>query len=172
MLGLLERIGTSTIHEVGCGEGRLTQILSDLAPDRVRASDISEALISGNLDNGGFRGVDFVCKSIYDLTAADDSADAVVCCEVLEHLDDPRRGLEALKSLSAEHYILSVPREPIWRLLNVCRGKYLSRLGNTPGHLNRWSSSGFVDFLKAAGFSQVEVRRPLPWTMVYGQFES
>ena len=170
LIRLLQRIGTGAIHEVGCGEGRLTRILCDFPFDRVRASDISEALIARNRNNGDLRGVDFVCKSIYDLTATDDSADTVVCCEVLEHLDDPRRGLEALKELLAEHYILSVPREPIWCLLNMSRGKYLSRLGNTPGHLNHWSSSGFVEFLKAGGFLPVEVRRPIPWTMAYGHF--
>jgi 2-polyprenyl-3-methyl-5-hydroxy-6-metoxy-1,4-benzoquinol methylase len=170
LICLLGRIGTGAIHEVGCGEGRLTRILCDLAPGRVRASDISESLIARNRNSGDLSGVDFVCKSIYDLTANADSADAVVCCEVLEHLDHPQRGLEALKDLSAEHYILSVPREPIWRLLNMSRGKYLSRFGNTPGHLNHWSSSGFVEFLKAAGFLPVAVRRPLPWTMVYGHF--
>jgi hypothetical protein len=28
-----------------------------------------------------------------------------------------------------------VPREPIWRIGNMARGRYLGDLGNTPGHI-------------------------------------
>jgi len=58
-----------------------------------------------------------------------------------------------------------VPREPIWRILNMARGKYWRALGNTPGHLQHWSRSGILGLL-AEHFEIVEVRTPLPWTMV------
>ncbi len=35
----------------------------------------------------------------------------------------------------------SVPREPLWRGLNMARGAYWGALGNTPGHLNHWSQA-------------------------------
>jgi len=57
-----------------------------------------------------------------------------------------------------------VPREPIWRILNIARGKYIGDLGNTPGHVNHWSRRGFIDLLSRR-FDVVEVRSPLPWTM-------
>ena len=60
--------------------------------------------------------------------------------------------------------LVSVPREPIWRLLNVARGAYLSHLGNTPGHLNHWSKVGFHSLLTRHG-TVLEVRTPLPWTL-------
>ena len=42
------------------------------------------------------------------------------------------------------HLLVSVPREPLWRGLNMARGAYLRDLGNTPGHVNHWSKRSFV----------------------------
>ena len=93
-----------------------------------------------------------------------DAAELVVCCEVLEHVDDPVAGLETLAGLARPWLLVSVPREPLWRALNLARLKYVGELGNTPGHLNHWSRRGFLDFL-AERVELVEVRSPLPWTM-------
>jgi hypothetical protein len=60
--------------------------------------------------------------------------------------------------------LVSVPREPLWRALNLARLKYVSELGNTSGHLGHWSKRGFVEFLSQR-VEVVEVRSPLPWTM-------
>jgi 2-polyprenyl-3-methyl-5-hydroxy-6-metoxy-1,4-benzoquinol methylase len=154
---------------VGCGEGRLTRAMAARFPVPVRASDISAELIRENI-NAAVDRVTFVQRSIYDLDPAEDSADVVVCCEVLEHLEDPRGALESLRSLKARCYILSVPREPLWRILNMCRGKYVADFGNTPGHLNHWSSRGFLRLLQGLGFDVQERLQPLPWTMVSGYF--
>ena len=69
-----------------------------------------------------------------------------------------------LAQLARPHLIASVPREPLWRILNVARGRYWLELGNTPGHLQHWSGSTFTALL-AERFELVEVRYPLPWTM-------
>jgi hypothetical protein len=61
--------------------------------------------------------------------------------------------------------LVSVPREPLWRGLNMARGAYLKDLGNTPGHLNHWSKRGFVALLERHG-EVVETRSPFPWTML------
>jgi 2-polyprenyl-3-methyl-5-hydroxy-6-metoxy-1,4-benzoquinol methylase len=95
---------------------------------------------------------------------ASKAAPLVVCCEVLEHLDDPGQGVDTLARLAQPHLIASVPREPLWRALNIARGKYLADLGNTPGHVNHWSRGGFLDLLSRR-FEIVEVQTPLPWTM-------
>ena len=41
----------------------------------------------------------------------------------------------------------------------------MSRLGNTPGHVNHWSKRGFVALLSRYGTVE-EARAPFPWTMV------
>ena len=91
--GKTEAVGS--VHEIGCGEGRLTQIICEMTSGKVRASDIGEALIASNLQKDDLQAVDFVCKNIHNLTPAIDSANTVVCCEVLEHLDDPKHGFRS-----------------------------------------------------------------------------
>ena len=83
---------------------------------------------------------------------------------MLEHLEDPEAALATLAGLARPWLIASVPREPLWRGLNMARRKYLSRRGNTPGHLNHWSKSGFERFLESR-FEVEMLRSPTPWTM-------
>jgi SAM-dependent methyltransferase len=155
-----------TLHEIGCGEGYWTLhwLEKGLA---ARGCDVSEAAISLARRNAAARNLDanrFAVKSIYDLDSSD-RADLVLCCEVLEHLPDPERGLEALRRSVGRRLILSVPDEPLWRVLNMARGKYLGQLGNTPGHLQHWSRDGFVR-LVSRHFRIDRVLSPLPWTML------
>jgi hypothetical protein len=64
------------------------------------------------------------------------------------------------------HLVLSVPREPIFRSCNLVAGRYVRDLGNTPGHLNHWSTRGFVRF--ASQVAEVRgVTSPFPWTTVW-----
>lgn len=159
----------ASVHEVGCGEGRLSRRLHAALGIEIRASDFSGELIAENVARGD-AGVRYVPRSVYALDPAEDRADLVLCCEVLEHVERPADALAALRGLGARDYILSVPCEPLWRVLNMARGKYLVAWGNTPGHLNHWSRRGFVDFLTRGGFRVERCLRPLPWTMVRGRF--
>ena len=58
-----------------------------------------------------------------------------------------------------------MPFEPIWRIGNMARGRYLRDLGNTPGHVNHWTNRGFTT-LVGTHFEVVDRATPLPWTMV------
>lgn len=169
VLSLLALAQPKTIHEVGCGEGRLARMIQPQYPVPFRASDFSRELTEENLRQGPPE-ILFVCRSIYELNATEDGAGVILCCEVLEHLEDPAKGLLALRGAGAGQYILSVPNEPVWRVLNFCRGKYWRDFGNTPGHLNHWSPAGFCRFLEAHGFKVSRRLQPFPWTMVLGHF--
>lgn len=164
---LVKKSAPGSIHELGCGEGRW--VLEWAARGiKVRGSDFSHQVISLAQDNARLRGLSpglFTQGSVYDIEPDRDSADLLVCCEVLEHLEDPHAGLSALQRVVTEHLILSVPSEPIWCALNMARGKYWAQWGNTPGHIQHWSKNGFVA-LVSRYFEVVEVRAPLPWTMV------
>jgi 2-polyprenyl-3-methyl-5-hydroxy-6-metoxy-1,4-benzoquinol methylase len=156
-----------SIHEIGCGEGYwvLRWIEQGLT---ARGCDFSKNVIEIARENAISRGVPpslFESRSIYDLDATQDSADLVVCCEVLEHLENPEDGLQSLQRVASQHLIVSVPQEPLWCLLNLARGKYVTRWGNTPGHIQHWSKSGFIE-LVSKYFEIVETRSPLPWTML------
>jgi hypothetical protein len=73
--------------------------------------------------------------------------------------------LSILASVARPYLLVSVPREPIWRMLNLLRGAYISQAGNTPGHVQHWSTRAFVRFLREK-FEIIKVQKPLPWTMV------
>lgn len=157
--------GATDIHEIGCGEGSLSILLADSGV-KVRASDFSRKIIDtarGHAMKAGAE-VEFKAASIYDLRPPEDSAELVVCCEVLEHLEDPKRAMGVLVGLSNPYLLLSVPREPIWRVLNIMRGKYNGNMGNTPGHIQHWSQKGFLHFVHEH-VDIVKVLTPLPWTM-------
>jgi 2-polyprenyl-3-methyl-5-hydroxy-6-metoxy-1,4-benzoquinol methylase len=162
---LVDLTGAQEAHEIGCGEGELAMRLARRGL-RVRGSDASAEVIAEAADRTATAGLDLELKAapIQALQPPGDSAELILCCEVLEHLDDPEAGLATVARLARPWAILSVPREPLWRTLNVARLRYLRDLGNTPGHLGHWSRSGFLRFL-GRRLEVVEVRSPLPWTM-------
>jgi 2-polyprenyl-3-methyl-5-hydroxy-6-metoxy-1,4-benzoquinol methylase len=162
---LVSKSSARSIHEVGCGEGYWTTRWAARGL-RARGSDFSEQVIALARQNARHSAghPQFHVASIYDLTRPRDSAELVVCCEVLEHLDDPNGALEVLASIASPWLIVSVPREPIWSMMNMARGRYWSRLGNTPGHIQKWSRSEFLRLLSRS-VEVVAVRTPLPWTM-------
>lgn len=162
---LAAQVAPRMIFEVGCGEGHVTNILLDRTSAEIDAVDISETILEMARNNVDSPRVSFECKNIYDIDTDNRRADLVVCCEVLEHLDDPRRGLEIIAQSAAPYAILSVPREPLWRILNMVRGAYWSDWGNTPGHLQHWSRSGFIEFVSQE-FDVMETRSVLPWTIL------
>jgi 2-polyprenyl-3-methyl-5-hydroxy-6-metoxy-1,4-benzoquinol methylase len=134
-----------------------------------QTTTLSKDVIEIARENAFSRGLEktlFQTRNIYELKAGEDSAELIVCIEVLEHLEDPEAGLRALQKVTTQSLILSVPREPLWRALNLARGKYILRLGNTPGHVQHWSKHEFVQ-LVSKYFEVVEVRSPFPWTMVF-----
>ncbi|MGD8243146.1 MAG: methyltransferase domain-containing protein [Desulfobacterales bacterium] len=166
---LIEENSPASIHEVGCGEGRITRKLPHACKGPIRASDFSSAHINA-LRTQDLSNVAVVERNIYELNREEDQADLIICCEVLEHLEDPHKALRVLEALGCRNYIFSVPREPLWRILNVIRGKYIQDWGNTPGHLNHWSKNTFINFLEDHGFRLARIACPLPWIMVRGRF--
>ena len=159
-------VPASNVLEIGCGEGDLCARLAALRPARFVGVDASERV----LEEARRRhpGIRFEAGDAARLRFADRSFDLVLACEVLEHLADPAPALGELARLSRGPVILSVPREPLWRVLNVCRGAYLGDLGNTPGHVQHWSRRGFVSFVSG----RLQVRRVIgasPWTLVLAQ---
>lgn len=157
-----------SIYDVGCGEGYLLLHWNEQGIS-ARGCEFSKGVIKIALESSINRRLPpslFESRSIYDLDAVHDSADIVVCCEVLEHLENPEAGLQALQRVAQQHLIVSVPQEPLWCALNLAKGKYIGRWGNTPSHIQRWSKSGFFQ-LVSKYFEVVETRNPLPWTMLF-----
>lgn len=164
---LIAQVRPREIHEVGCGEGYWTLRWREQGID-ARGSDFSTVAIDiarANARDRRLQSEMFSVGDIYDLQVERDRAELVVCCEVLEHLEDPAAGLRALQRVADPWLILSVPREPLWSAMNMARGRYWRDWGNTPGHLQRWSSRAFVG-LAARYFEVVALQTPVPWTML------
>ncbi len=161
-----ERASPVTVLEVGCGEGRLAQHLVTRAerPERFVACDLELDAIAPGLDPL----IELRKASIYELPFEDASFDLVVCCEVLEHVDDPARGLAEVARVARRSAIVSTPREPLWRAMNMMRGKYMKDFGNTPGHVQHFGG-GALERLVAREFRATERRNPIPWTVVFAQ---
>ena len=155
----------SSVFEVGCGEGHVTKLLLEATEAQILATDLSATVLAEAEEVLASDRVTYRPMDVMSLEQMKPPPDLVVCCEVLEHLSDPRAALKRLLGQRAKWYLLSVPREPIWRLLNMSRGAYLTEFGNSPGHCQHWNKRAFVRFIGQA-FKPVMVRTPLPWTVV------
>lgn len=162
----VNHVSPKEIHEVGCGEGYWV-IKWRQQGINARGSDFSSEVIEIAKENAARANLSpelFAVKSVYHLQKAD-SAELVVCCEVLEHLESPEAALQQLQQITGSHLIVSVPREPVWRMLNMLRAKYLRDFGNTPGHIQHWNKKQIVQLVQRY-FDVVEVASPFPWTMM------
>ena len=154
-----------SVLEVGCGEGLLADSLIRLRrPASFEACDVDLSRLAPGLDPG----LSFQTASIYQLPHADRSVDLVLACEVLEHLEDPAAGLRELARVARRAVLISTPWEPVWRALNLARGRYVRALGNTPGHIQHFSRRALLR-LAETRLRVVDVRRPLPWTVILGE---
>lgn len=160
---MLDGVHAQVIVEVGAGEGRIAEQLVGRFPGAtVVGLDLPD---SGLVDEWEALDVPMFFGDVTRLPFADNSVDLVVGLEVLEHVPSPERALAEVARVCSGAAVLSVPREPIWRIGNMARGRYLGDLGNTPGHVNHWSARSF-EGLVAEHFTVERTARPLPWTML------
>jgi 2-polyprenyl-3-methyl-5-hydroxy-6-metoxy-1,4-benzoquinol methylase len=165
MEALLEHARPASIVDVGCGEGVLTERWAASLPDgRVVGIDLDDPKLRAEWERRSRANLSFVAGSGDRLPFGDGEFDAATAMEVLEHVPDPEAVLAEMARVSSRWILVSVPREPLWRALNLARGAYVRELGNTPGHLNHWSKRSFARLLGRYG-ELVELRSPLPWTM-------
>jgi 2-polyprenyl-3-methyl-5-hydroxy-6-metoxy-1,4-benzoquinol methylase len=162
---LWETAAPGSVLDVGCGEGVLTSEWAErLGDGRVVGIDLDDPGLRAEWEARRRPNLEFRVAEAGALPFAADEFDVVTAIEVLEHVPDPDATLREMARVARRRLLVSVPREPIWRLLNVVRGSYLRGLGNTPGHVNHWSKVGFHSLLTTHG-KVLEVRTPLPWTV-------
>jgi 2-polyprenyl-3-methyl-5-hydroxy-6-metoxy-1,4-benzoquinol methylase len=163
---LVDRAEPVSLLDVGCGEGVLVQrIARRLGSRRVVGVDLEEDSIQAGWAEHRAPNLEYHTMRGGELPFAECEFDLVSAIEVLEHVPDPERTLAEMCRCAERHLLISVPREPLWRGLNVARGAYWPALGNTPGHLNHWSKRSFIALLRGYG-EIIEVRSPFPWTML------
>jgi 2-polyprenyl-3-methyl-5-hydroxy-6-metoxy-1,4-benzoquinol methylase len=163
---LFERSAPASVLDVGCGEGVLSHNWAARPEiERVVGVDLEDPKLETEWAARGHPKLEFRAMRAEQLQFADNEFDLVAATEVLEHVPDPERVLSEMTRVARRYLLVSVPREPLWRALNVARGAYVRDLGNTPGHLNHWGRGSFEALLGRYG-EVVEARSPFPWTML------
>ncbi len=163
---LMTLAAPGSLLDVGCGEGVLVHRWASEMPDtRIVGIDLDEPSIQAGWAQRQAPNLEYRVMRAENLPFADDEFDLASAIEVLEHVPDPEHTLSEMARCARSHLLVSVPREPLWRMLNMARGAYLPVLGNTPGHLNHWSKRSFVALLSRYG-TVAQVRSPFPWTML------
>ena len=163
---LWERAAPQSVLDVGCGEGVLTARWASLVSGRVVGIDLEDPALQAEWAARRAPNLEFRVMKAERLPFGDGEFEAATAIEVLEHVPDPEHTVAEMARVARGGWlIVSVPREPLWRGLNMARGAYVRQLGNTPGHLHHWSRRGFAALLSRHG-SVVEVRSPFPWSML------
>jgi 2-polyprenyl-3-methyl-5-hydroxy-6-metoxy-1,4-benzoquinol methylase len=163
---LFARAGPRSLLDVGCGEGVLTHEWAlKLGDRRVVGIDLDDPLLHAQWEGRRAPNLEYRVMKAESLPFAEGEFDCATAIEVLEHVPDPAHTVAEMARVATRHLLVSVPREPLWRGLNVARGAYLRDLGNTPGHVNHWSKRSFAELLSRHGMV-VEARSPFPWTML------
>jgi len=163
---LWHQAAPTSVLDVGCGEGVLTHEWAQrLGESRIVGIDLDDEKLRAEWNKRQRPNLEYRCEEATRLSFADGEFDMASAIEVLEHVPDPEATVAEMARVANRHLLVSVPREPLWRGLNMARGAYWGSLGNTPGHVNHWSKRGFVELLSRHG-DVVEARSPFPWTML------
>jgi 2-polyprenyl-3-methyl-5-hydroxy-6-metoxy-1,4-benzoquinol methylase len=163
---LMGKARPQSLLDVGCGEGVLVHRWALSMPQaRLVGIDLEEESIQAGWAERQAPNLEYRTMPAEDLPFAEDEFELASAIEVLEHVPDPEHTVAEMARCASRHLLVSVPREPLWRMLNIARGAYIGQLGNTPGHLNHWSKRSFTKMLARHG-EVVEARSPFPWTML------
>jgi len=163
---LFAQADPQSLLDVGCGEGVLTHKWAErLGDKRVVGLDLDDPQLHALWAERQAPNLTYRVMRAENLPFADGEFAVATALEVLEHVPEPEHTVAEMARVAGGHLLVSVPREPLWRGLNMARGAYLKQLGNTPGHLNHWSKRSFVELLSRHG-EVTQARSPFPWTML------
>lgn len=165
-VALVSEVSAEQVLDVGCGSGWVTSLIADANPQcKCVGLDRENPKLRASWAERACSNLAFATADAYHLPFPDGHFDAVTMFEVLEHLDYPGAALSECLRVSSRWLIVSVPWEPMWRVGNVVRRRYLWQLGNTPGHVNHWSRRGFRRLMRWHG-PLVRAVSSVPWNLV------
>lgn len=162
---LFVKASPGTLLDVGCGEAVLTHKWAQRIDGRVVGIDLDDPQLHAEWENRQAPNLEYRVLKAENMPFEANEFEVATAIEVLEHVPDPEHTVAEMARCASKWLLVSVPREPLWRGLNMARGAYLKDLGNTPGHVNHWSKRSFVKLLSQHG-EVVEARSPFPWTML------
>lgn len=161
---LVEELPVRIVFEVGSGEGFILEYLFERCPEtRLIGSDIDLDLIRESRNR--LPQFEWLITVGERTPFSTNAFDLTICCEVLEHVQNPEVVLAELRRITRQYLIISVPHEPYWRILNMLRGKYWRQYGNTPGHVNHWNTPGIKKTISRS-FSVQKILHVFPWIFI------
>lgn len=143
------------VVDIGCGGGGFTKALKKYRPDlKIYGIDISEKAVAAAKKDAG--GVLFQLGGIYDIPFSDNSFDAVVIADVLEHIDKPEKAIKEVNRILKPGGVFHafIPIEGSKYALHA----YLLKLGwrakeKHAGHIQRFTFPDIKQMLTRNGFS-------------------
>jgi len=141
------------ILDVGCGNGVISRHLGKLGYN-VLGIDVSEKTIETARSLTTLPNVSFQTKSAEELVASGERYDAVICSEVLEHLNDPGALLDVLYQTLAENgkLIVTVPNG------NGPRESFVTKPVLNLRRKNNWLWKLIVGMKKSMGYSGTTIQ--------------
>lgn len=165
LISMVKSLRLKKVLDAGSGEGfSLDRLYSHHIGQHFEGVDNSKIAVA--LGKKLFPNIKLKYGTIYKLPYQDNSFDLVLCTEVLEHLKNPKKGLQEIIRVSRKYILVSVPNEPFFMLSNFLRGKNVKNFGNDPGHINHWTVFSFQGFLKNNNLKITSISFPFPWIMV------
>lgn len=138
----------ASVLDVGCGNGVISRHLGKFGFN-VTGIDVSEKTIEKANALNKLGNVSFITKSAEELMATGQQYDAIICSEVLEHLDRPESLLQVLNKILSKNgkLIITVPNGKGPRESLVT--KPILKLRNK----NNWMWKSVLKFKQMLGYS-------------------
>jgi 2-polyprenyl-3-methyl-5-hydroxy-6-metoxy-1,4-benzoquinol methylase len=158
----LSSLAWQSLLDVGCGEGLVDYFLAGRFNGRrivgvdadAAALDVARAINPL---------LEFKEADARALPFPDRSFDAVICLEVLEHLEDYTKVIGEVKRVTRGFAVFSVPAWPFYQGTNFMIGKNWSRLGEHPDHLARFTRASLHHDLARVFTGPLAIRLSYPW---------
>jgi ubiquinone/menaquinone biosynthesis C-methylase UbiE len=104
--------GVTTIADVGCEGAKITAYLS-LVGYEMTGIDLDSSMIKyvqGLLRKNNYNfNINFIVGDIYKLPFSDNYFDCVISSEAIEHLKNPKRGIDELVRIAKKQVIITTP---------------------------------------------------------------
>ena len=116
IIDFLKKIMPVNILDVGCGDGILEFLIKKEWPSvKITGIDIGWKNLAVAKEKSGK--LSFIEADARVLPVKNKSFDAVVCSEVLEHLDNPETCLDELERVTRKYLIVTTPNAFSWKIL-------------------------------------------------------